>query len=338
MTDFSTDLTIIIPNFNGANFLVECLQSLVDAIKQTPKSKFEIILVDNNSNDNSPYLAKDFLTPKKLKNLTFRILLLTSNVGFASAVNKGVSLAKYPYVCIYNNDLTVKSDWFKIISQSIQNNKNPKITTFFGTVLNHNGTKFESQGFEYDYSGKCTNISNGKKFLTSNILNLESKSIWGAPAALIVYQKEIFQKIGGYDSTFFAYLEDVDLSFRLNKLGFRTLYLPQAISYHIGGATSQKMGTLRYRLGFRNWFFIILKNYSLSETIKNLYKIFVQRIHDLSAMIKSTFQKYHFASFFFIPYLLTQTILEILFFTPNMLQKHHLIQKMLKSTNKLSTL
>jgi len=338
----SVNFSIVIPNYNGAKFLSDCLNSLTVAIKKCSNSKFEIIIIDNNSQDESVKLAQDFFDKNKLSNLRSTIYQLRSNSGFASAVNYGINQAKYKWVVVLNNDLVVKTNWFKIISQEITSNKNTQISTFFGTVLNKDGTKIESQGFKYDYSGKCTNISNGKIF-NKNVFLRSTKLqptelIWGAPAAIIVYNKNILKKIGLFDQDFFAYQEDVDLAFRLNKLGYLTQYIPSAISYHFGGGTSNRMGTLRYRMNVRNWAYLIVKNYSFKEFWSNFFSIIIERFKLLSELIIKTVEIYKFKSLIILPFDLIKTFFEIIFNLPKMLHKRHQIQKMLKSVNKLSTL
>ena len=201
MSKTSVDYSVIIPNFNGVDFLINCLKSLTKAIKNCPQSNFEIIIVDNNSHDNSIKLAQDFFDKNKFLNLKSRILNLELNTGFAFAVNQGINISKYPYSCVCNNDLKIEPDWFKIITQNIiSHQNNSQIATYFGTVLNYDGATFESQGLDFHYSGKCQNISNGKKFNKSVFLKanklITNRLIWGAPAALIIYKKEILQKIG----------------------------------------------------------------------------------------------------------------------------------------------
>lgn len=331
MSKTSIDYSVIIPNFNGINFLLNCLKSLTQAIKNCPQSEFEIIIVDNASHDDSVKLAKDFFDKNKIPNLTSKILHLTSNTGFAFAVNHGIKNSKYPYSCVCNNDLKIKPDWFKIITQNIiSHQNNPKIATFFGTVLNYDGTAFESQGLDFDYSGKCNNISNGQKFNKNVFLRstkLQStKLIWGAPAALIIYKKEVLQKIGMFDPDFFAYEEDVDLALRLHLLKYQTLYIPTAICYHLGGATSKKMGNFRNRMDAKNWIYIIIKNYSATQILKNLFGLIEQRLRNLSGLIKNTPIRH-------LPKDIFQTYSEVLFNFPKMVQKRRHIQKMLKSNS-----
>lgn len=323
--------SIIIPNYNGSNFLLDCLYSLYQSIKFT-SANFEIIIIDNHSTDNSLEIIKDFFNQYHSTKLITKIISSPKNLGFAKAINLGISHAKYKYIVPYNNDLTLEKNWFETVSQVIKDNQDPLITTFFGTVLNKEGNKYESQGLKFFISGKCQNISNGKKFIKSTINHLSStKLVWGASAALVVYQKNIIQKIGGFDQDFFAYEEDADLALRLAKLGYKTLYIPKAISYHLGGGTSNQMGNFRARMDVKNWFFIIVKNYSLKEILKNLSQITEERLRNLSYLTKTTIKFYKFKSFYYLPISFIRTYGQVLIKLPKMINKRKQLQKLLKS-------
>lgn len=320
-----TNFSVIIPNFNGAHFLIDCLKSLHQAIINCPNSEFEIIFVDNNSYDNSVEIFETIIP----KNFNYRILLNSKNKGFAPAVNQGIKAAKHDWVVLLNNDLVMEPNWFQLISSEIKKNK--KIATYFGTVLNKEGTKFESQGFKFYLQGKVENVSNGQKFNKSTIDDLSSaKQVFGANASLIVYNKKIIQKIGLFDESFFAYLEDVDISLRLFNLGYKSIYIPQAISYHLGGGTSKRMKNLRSRLCYRNWFFIIIKNYSLKDIFKNFRQIILERLKNLSYFFKETYSIYNWKTFFVFPYDFLKTSLEIIISLPHLLKERKNIQKLLK--------
>lgn len=328
----SINFSVIIPNYNGSSFIPDCLNSLIASVNNCPQSKFELIFVDNGSKDNSIELAKKIINNFPILNTKY--LILNTNLGFSGAVNKGINHSKYPWVVILNNDLNMEQNWFELISTTIQNNNNPKITTFFGTVLNKDGTEIESQGLDFKIQGKCLNLSNGLNFTKSTIYNLPStKLVWGASASLIVYKKDIIQKIGLFDEDFFAYEEDVDLSFRLNKLGYKTLYIPKAISYHLGGGTSNRMGNFRTRMDTKNWIFLIIKNYSAIDLWSNITNIIFERLVNLYLLLKNTIIKYRILSIFYLPYDIFRTYGEVLIKIPKMLQKRHQIQKLIKSTN-----
>jgi len=273
----SIDFSVIIPNLNGAKLLPNCLNSLLTAISKKslsvsgqPTSKFETILVDNASTDNSIFLAKK-IHPE------IKIISNTKNLGFAKAINQGAGLARYPWIVPCNNDIKLNKNWFKIMSKAMETN--PDISSFFGTIKNKSGASIESTGLKFSYSGKCLNC---------RIKKTKQQVIWGGNAGLIIYQKKVFQSLDGFDSDFFAYLEDVDFNLRLNKAGHRTLLVPTAISYHLGGATSQKFGNLRHQKTVQNWIYIIVKNYSLKQIFRNLPGIIEQRLRNLSGLLKNT--------------------------------------------------
>lgn len=328
------NFSVIIPNYNGAQFLPDCLNSLLQTINNCSESQFELILVDNNSKDNSIEIFEKIIP----KNFNYRILLNSKNRGFAGAVNQGIEKAKYEYVVLLNNDLTMGANWFQLIFKTIKENKNPKVATFFGTVLTKDGTKFESQGLNFFYSGKCQNVSNGQNFNTSSFFKKEepkSGFVWGASAALVVYKKEILQQIGLFDADFFAYEEDVDLALRLHNLNYQTLYIPKAISYHLGGGTSSKMGIFRYKMDAKNWIYIIIKNFSSKEILKNLFQIIEERFRNMSGLSKQIIHIYKIKSFFYLPYFLISAYGEVLFNLPKMFKKRKVIQKLVKLHNSI---
>jgi len=259
-----TRLSIIIPNYNGAKYLSDCLKNLKISLNKCPSLKFEIILVDNASTDQSIKIAKDC-----------QIIKNHSNLGFAKAVNQGIRKAKYEYVCLLNNDVNLDQNYFKLIIEKIK--KYPKIACFCGTVLNRDGTQIESQGISFDWSGKC--FQNQKYF---------SDFVWGSSGASVIYHKKILKKIGLFDEHYFAYIEDVDLAFRLQKRGYQTLLIPQALAYHLGGATSNQMGNFRAKQVFKNWIYFIFKNYSPRDIFQNLPSLILERLRNLSYLIKSS--------------------------------------------------
>ena len=225
--------------------------------------------------------------------INYQIIELKKNYGFAGAINRGVAVAKYDWVLVCNNDLKIDKNWLFYISKALKHQSSKvllsNLAAISGTVLNYDGTTFESQGLKFYYSGKCDNLSNGQPF-SPKALKLYSSNalIWGASAALTLYNKFILNKVGAFDEDFFAYEEDVDLSLRLHNLGYTTLYVPEALSYHLGGATSSRMGNFRHRMDAKNWIYIILKNYSSSQLLNYFPSIFVERLRNLSGLIKNT--------------------------------------------------
>ena len=298
----SSNFSVIIPNLNGAEYLVDSLPHLLKAIQNCPGSKFEIILVDNASTDNSfEILNKYFLESK--------IIILDKNYGFAHAVNQGIAAAKYQFVCLLNNDLNLNSDWFNQICQTIADH--PHAACYCGTVLNKDGSQIESQGLNFLKSGKCIQIK-------------DNSPIWGSSAAAVVYSKKILNKIGNFNAAFFAYLEDVDVALRLNLLGYKTILNSQAISWHLGGGTSRRFRYLRQYYTFRNWFLIIIKDYPSDWISHNLISIFIERLRNLSYLLLN-------CPIHLIPILPLKAFFEIIILLPNLLRQRRQFQKLLKS-------
>jgi GT2 family glycosyltransferase len=278
-----TKISIIIPNYNGASWLTDCLKSIVYSAQNCPSLLLETILVDNNSVDNSREIFFKISNKYPLLNPTF--LRLESNFGFAGAVNQGIKLSKHPLIFVLNNDIKLSLDWFSKMIDSI--NKYHDYSIYYALVLNKNGSKIESTGFKYFMSGKCLNLNNHQNYIYKKRSSGFSR-IWGAPASAIIYKKSAFKKVGLFDQRFFAYIEDVDLAYRLAKHNLKTLYIPSTYSNHLGGATSSKMGNLRAKMTYRNWHYLILKNYTVKEIFKYLPSIILERLKNLKYFFQST--------------------------------------------------
>jgi len=313
------NFSIIIPNLNGSVLLKDCLTSLLQSINKTPSIIFEVILVDNASTDNSIDVFSELTT-----NLHTSIILNPKNYGFAKAVNIGITKAKYDYVIVCNNDIKFDSNWFEEITKAIT--KKPKYASYFGLVLNKDGSLIESTGLKYFWRGKAKNIGNKLPYNSKTIAKLKienCKLIYGASASLVVYKKDIIQKIGGFDENFFAYEEDVDLAFRLNKFGYKTLFIPKAISYHLGGATSSKMGNFRAKMDAKNWILLIAKNYSFKQLFKYFPQIVEERLRNFSGLCKQTIKIYQWKSIWILPASIFQVYGQILLKLPIVLSKRN---------------
>ena len=289
--------SIIIPNFDGQYFLPTCLKSLTSSLNIANTKHYQIILVDNASTDKS---IDTFLKTTSLSHST--IISNSTNLGFSQAINQGIKKAKYKFVVICNNDMKFNLQWFSQMKKVIL--KKPNFACYCGLVLNHDGSKIESAGFKYLWRGRTKQIGHNFPYNQNSISKLDikkTKKIWGAPASLIIYKKNILKKMNGFDQNFFAYVEDVDLAFRLYKQKNKTLFVPKAISYHLGGATSSNMGNLKSKMNARNWILLIIKNYSLENFIQYLPQIIFERIDNLYYLLKQTIQVYKLKSIWILP-------------------------------------
>lgn len=270
-------VSIVIPNFNGKKFLENCLKSIQSSVI-SHQSSIEIIVVDNGSTDGSVgFVKKKFPKVKTIR--------LDKNYGFAKAVNEGIKASRGEYVALLNNDTKVDKNWLSELVKAAK--ENPKISVFASNILSWNGKKIDSQGIEFFWRGKAEQINQGKIYNPQPTTH-NSQLIFGACAAAALYRKEIFEKLGYFDEDFFAYLEDVDFSLRVHLAEEKCLFAPKAIVYHCGGATRKRMGNFKARMDAKNWIFIIVKDYPIGKFIRYFPQIFIERLRNLSGLIKQT--------------------------------------------------
>jgi len=152
-------------------------------------------------------------------------------------------------------------------------------------VLKKPTGEIENYGYKILPIGRIQLITNHQSPITSHQLD-------GLTAACLFIKKQVFEKIGGFDESFFAYLEDVDLFLRLKKKGFRFALNPNVFVIHNHLTTSSKMGFFKEKQDFINWIRVIIKNWGLKKIILNLSGIIIERGRNLSGLIKKIIKVY----------------------------------------------
>lgn len=261
-------IDIIIPNFNGVKELEICYASLA---KQTYKD-FNVILVDNGSSDESVEFTKS-------KFPGHQVIKLDRNYGFAKAINAGIRFALAldisEYILLLNNDIELKEDFLEKGIETFEKVNDAsfiavKMLNYFNRdVIDDCGDFIKANGgspFARGHGDKDTGQYNKPEY------------IFGACAGAAFYKKEVFNTAGLFDEGFYAYLEDLDLSFRLQLAGYKCFYNPEIICYHKRGETSKKNHGLNIRLSEKNLIALRLKNYPLSIYIKYTPLFFIARV------------------------------------------------------------
>lgn len=247
-------VSVIIPNYNGVKFLDDCLLSL----REQSFNDFEVILVDNNSCDNSVELVKTNYPEVK-------IISLDKNYGFSKAVNEGILLSKSDYTILLNNDTKVEKDFVKNLYESIKNKKKA-FSVASKMITMNNKNILDSAGDLYTVIGWGINKGSGRNINSYN----KPSSIFSSCAGACIYKKSVFNKIGLFDENHFAYLEDIDIGWRALRSGFRNYYEPSAICYHVGsGSSGSKYNEFKVSLSSRNSIYINYKNMTLLQKIIN---------------------------------------------------------------------
>ena len=226
-------VTIIIPNYNGAAFLGDCIESLRN---QTYKN-FDVLVVDNGSKDASLEYLRDLESYEK--NLNIRVIYLDENLGFAGGVNVGLAASDSKYIILLNNDTQVFNDYVERLVNAIE--KSEKIFAVNPLMIN-------------------------------------------------AHNKELVDD--AFDEMHFAYLEDMDLSFRARLKGYIIGFEPLAKVYHLGSATSgSKYNSFKVRLAARNNIYLIYKNMTNLQIAFNILPLALGTFIKMGFFLKKGFIK-----------------------------------------------
>lgn len=238
--------SIVIVNYNAGNMLTRVM-SAID--RQTYKN-FEVIVIDNNSSDTSWHAARGLAFPCQL-------VRLKKNIGFAAANNLAIKhCVNSEWVFLLNPDAFPEPDCLEIIEQNIK--RRPDVDCFACSLIDaHRPMRLDGLGDAYHISGLHWRIGHGAP--CDNIPH-HPVEVFSACAAAAVYRVKTFRKLGGFDETYFAYSEDVDLGFRLRLSGGTSLLIPDARVHHVGSGIAGKSSDFSIYHGHRNLTWTFIKN------------------------------------------------------------------------------
>lgn len=251
MEDNKASVTVVVLNYNSGTFLSECLVALA----QQDYRKFSVIVADNNSEDDSFLSAqralKEVATADRSK---FKFVALDRNFGFAAGNNQVVSQIQAPLVALLNPDAIPEPDWLSALVSAAT--ANPNVAMFGSTQLRFSdGAVFDGLGDNYFAAGIPWRGGYGHAYLDLS----EDYEVFSPCAAAALYRVDAFRAAGGFDESFFCYVEDVDLGFRLRLAGQKCLQVSKAIVRHVGGASSAGR-TFAIFHGTRNLIWTFVKN------------------------------------------------------------------------------
>lgn len=262
-------ITVVIPNYNGIDYLGKCLKSLYRQEVGTPP--FEVLIVDNASGDGSIERAKGLV--KRLEKQTefhtsitaVRFLCLESNTGFCHAVNVGIENSQAPYVILLNNDTMVKPGYVKALYRTME--RHPRAFSVSAKMLMWDRPDLlDDAGDLYNVLGWAYAPGKGKRAEAYN----RTRRVFAACAGAAIYRRSILKEIGLFDEQHFAYLEDVDIGYRAQIFGYENLYEPRAQVLHYGSAsTGSRYNPFKTRLASANNVYLIYKNMPLLQLLWN---------------------------------------------------------------------
>lgn len=241
-------VTILILTYNSAAHLPRCL----DCLKSQTYHSFEIILIDNASQDESLAIARKY----QEQQLNLQIVEQKQNTGFAAANNLGAKIAKGKWLVLLNADAFPQPDWLEKLLQASE--EHPEFAAFSSRQLSADNPEIlDGAGDTYHSSGIATRQHVG---FPAQEYGLNTQEVFSVCAAAALYRKDVFIEAGGFDEDYFAYYEDVDLGFRLRLLGHRSLYVANAIVFHVGSASFGKKSEFTTYHIQRNFVWTYVKN------------------------------------------------------------------------------
>lgn len=246
-------VSIAILNWNGKDLLEKFLPSV---IKYTDANLANIIIADNASTDNSLSFIREQYP-------TLQIIELDRNYGFAEGYNKVFEKINTEYCVILNSDVEVSKNWLAPLIDFLDNNNDaaavqPKI------LAQKNKDYFEYAGASGGFIDKYGYpFCRGRLFSSVEKDSLqydEPMQIFWASGACMVIRTEEYNNAGGFDSSFFAHMEEIDLCWRLNAGAKKIYCIPTSVIFHMGGATLEKENPRKTFLNFRNNLLMLYKN------------------------------------------------------------------------------
>ena len=273
---------IVILNFNGLHFL----EKYFPAILQHSPANMEVYVIDNNSSDNSCLFMEHHYPEVKL-------IKLKRNYGFAGGYNKGLAQIQADYFVLMNSDVIIEKDW--ISPMIIKMQADPNVIVAQPKILDLNErSKFEYAGASGGYIDFL-----GYPFCRGRIIDCieddntqydKPEEIFWASGAAMIIKAAAFKAIGGFDSDYFAHQEEIDLCWRLKRIGGKIMCYPDSEIFHLGGGTLDYNNPRKTYLNFKNNLFTIFKNSNwLSLLIILPVRLFLDVLIVISYILKGQF-------------------------------------------------
>ncbi|MFQ5910587.1 MAG: glycosyltransferase family 2 protein [Thermoplasmata archaeon] len=258
LTPLANNLSVIIPHFGSYTLLRNCLDSLQFT------SVENIIVVEDGCYD--PTIQEDY------PDVQFE--RLKTNSGFAVACNHGLERVQTPFVAILNNDVQVTPKWhlpilevleshpdIAVCQPKIKSAQNPQLFDYAGG----GGGFLDQYGYPF-CRGRIFDVIENDRGQYDNPCDI----FWASGAAFVARTEDV-RRAGGFDPIFFAYMEEIDLCWRLQALGKRIVFVPESEVYHEGSASWASMPLRKAYLLHRNNLLLLLKNYSRRDLLAILW-------------------------------------------------------------------
>lgn len=282
-------ISIIIVTWNGEAYIEKCLNSIFtqNLFFSSDKNEdfFDLLIIDNNSGDKTLSIVEENLAPN------LKIVKNKQNIGFAKAYNQGIHWTSGKYVLVLNQDVYLDKNFLQETINFLDSY--PKVAAInpaiFKWLDNPSDKIVDSLGVSFTNSFRFYNVGEGNKY--ADLEKIDIKPVFGFTGTAVIFRRSALYDVAWqrqfFDESFFAYKEDIDLSWRLRWRNWDIVNLPQAIAFHKRTA-SQNFDNNDYQLliknylakpkfinyfSYRNHLYCLLKNLSWQLFIRNLFYI-----------------------------------------------------------------
>lgn len=272
-------IAVVILNWNGEKHKL-LRHYLPSVVAYTPAEVADVVVADNGSDDDSLAVLKENFP-------SVRALPFEANLGFAEGYNRAIKILSredYDYVVLLNDDVRVTQDWLLPMISYMEQHRDcaalqPKLLkdwTFDEKYSKWNlAGNSTSKPETFEYAGACGGyldkmyypFCRGRIFDTVeedhgqyDLPAGEAYDVMWATGACLMVRTDLYLQAGGLDTRFFAHMEEIDLCWRLRRLGYSIACVPQSKVYHKGGASLPQGDPKKTRLNFRNSLVMMWKN------------------------------------------------------------------------------
>jgi GT2 family glycosyltransferase len=251
-------VSAIIVNHERRELLEMCLQSLAQALS-TVDEDTELIVVDNGSTDGSVELVRKSFPEAE-------VVPLWRNQGFAGGLSQGIARARGEWIAVFNNDITIERE--AVATMVAAGRSHPRVGAVAAQMRFADRREvLNSAGLELDRLGIAADRLVGTD--ARDHAQGEPYEVFGATGGAALFRREMLEEVGGFDETFFAFLEDADLAWRARAHGWRALYAPRAVVYHHHSATARHGSAAKLYLVGRNRVRTLAKNATTRMLVLN---------------------------------------------------------------------
>jgi len=243
---------VAVLNYNGAHHLANYIPTLL----KSASTDFELTVIDNASTDDSvTFMRKEYPD--------IQLVELDENFGFAGGYNQGLKHISNKYIALVNSDIRGTEGWLDPLIELLENESDvcavqPKIladkTPEYFEYAGASGGYIDSYGFPFCRGRIFDHVEKDE-----GQHNTTEEVFWTSGAAMVM-RTSLYKKLEGLDASYFAHMEEIDLCWRMKKLGYKLKVVPTSIVYHLGGGTLNYSSPNKTFLNFRNNWKMLMTN------------------------------------------------------------------------------